>query len=57
MISAKFIFAETIIPVKPTHRSINHAEMLILGNLDQAITQLDAPHDFWPSGTNHLNSA
>jgi hypothetical protein len=24
------------------------AELLLSGNLDQAITQLDAPHDLWP---------
>jgi hypothetical protein len=24
------------------------AGLLLSGNLDQAITQLDAPHDFWP---------
>jgi hypothetical protein len=24
------------------------AELLLSGNLDQAIAQLDAPHDLWP---------
>jgi hypothetical protein len=36
---------------------MNFGGLLLSGNLDQTITQLNAPHDFCNSGTNHLNSA
>jgi hypothetical protein len=36
-----FLFFESL-----TTRLI--AELLLSGNLDQAIAQLDAPHDLWP---------